>query len=59
MFQVAVSTQDIGTTTDNVTTETATQVVSSLTCEAQTQTDNLITETDTKTLNDKEQPEIR
>jgi hypothetical protein len=49
MFQVAVTTQDFGTMTDNETTDTGTQVISSVTCEAQTQTDNLITETDTET----------
>jgi hypothetical protein len=40
MFQVAVTSRDIATSTDNVTTETGTQVVSILTCEAQTQTSN-------------------
>jgi hypothetical protein len=57
MFQIAVTTKDNGTSTDNLTTETGTQVDCNLTCEAQTQRDNLKTETGTQTPNDKVQPE--
>jgi predicted RNase H-like nuclease (RuvC/YqgF family) len=44
MFRVPVTASDIATSTDNLRTETATQVVSSLSQEAHTQTDIVLAE---------------
>jgi hypothetical protein len=44
MFQVPVTKSDIATSTDNLRTETATQVVSSLSQKAQTQTGIVLAE---------------